>query len=115
MAIKQAQLIAPVQLTGAFVAYLTTPANTTYRLGRAGFSNPSGAAITVTVCLVPPAGAPTAANQIMNAVNVPQTGPQSTYVSPELAGLVVPAGWSVQALASSAGAIVFYASGVSIQ
>lgn len=115
MAIKQTQLIAPVQLTAAFVSYLTTPANTTYRIGRAGFSNPSGAAVTVSVCLVPPAGAPTAANQIMNAVNVPQTGPQSTYVAPELAGLVIPAGWSLQALAGTAAAVVFYASGVSIQ
>jgi hypothetical protein len=112
MTIRQVQLVAPTQIAGAATTYLTVPANTTYRIGRAGFSNPSGAAIPITVYLVPAAGAASAANELIDAVNVPAG---STYVSPELAGLVMPAGSTLQALAGTAGVVVLYASGVSIQ
>ena len=112
MAVRQLQLIAPVVLTAAVATYLTTPANTTYRIGRAGFVNPTGGALTITVYLVPAAGAAGAGNVIINQVTVPAG---ATYVSPELAGLVIPAGATIQALASVTGSIVFYASGVSIQ
>lgn len=111
MAIKQLLLIAPVQLTNVAVNYLTVPLNTTYRIGRAAFSNPTGGALTITAYVVPAAGAAGAANQVINAVNVPAGG---TYVSPELAGLVMPAGTTLQALASANTSIVLYASGVSI-
>lgn len=112
MAIKQVQLIAPVQLPAAVAAQLTAPLNTTYRIGRAGFSNPTGGAVAVTAYLVPPAGAPGVANQLIDALVVPAG---STYVSPELAGLVLPPGASLQCFAGSAASIVLYASGVSIQ
>lgn len=112
MAVKQLLLIAPVQLTNVAAGYLVTPANTTYRIGRAAFSNPTGGALTITAYVVPAAGTAVVANQVINAVNVPAG---STYVSPELAGLVLPAGSSLQALASAGASIVLYASGVSIQ
>lgn len=112
MAIKQVQLIAPVQLPAAVAAQLTTPANTTYRIGRAAFSNPTGGAIAVTAYLVPAAGAPSAANVVVPAVVV---AAGTTYVSPEIAGLVLPAGATLQCFAGSAASIVLYASGVSIQ
>jgi len=112
MAIRQVQLIAPILLTGAAAAVLTAPSNTTYRIGRAGFSNPTANAIPVTAYLVPPAGSPGAGNEIVDAIVVPAG---STYVSPELAGLVIQAGWSLEAFAGTASAIVLYASGVSIQ
>jgi hypothetical protein len=112
MAIKQIQIVAPTQLAAAVTNYATVPSNTTYRIGRAAFSNPTGGALTVTAHLVPAAGAPSTANQLIDAVTVPAG---STYVSPELAGLVMPAGSTLQAFASAATSIVFYASGVSIQ
>ena len=111
MAIRQVQLIAPTQLGAAVATYLTAPANTSYRIGRAGFSNPTGGAVTVTAYLVPAAGVPIPANVLIDAVSVPAG---STYVSPELAGLVIPPGSTLQAFASAATSIVIYASGVSI-
>src|SRR5882672_8957010 len=108
MTIRQTQLIAPIQLTNAVATYLTAPVNTTYRIGRAAFSNPTGGAVTVTVYLVPAAGAAGVANEIVNAVNV---AAGSTYVSPELAGQVLPPGSTLQALASAGASIVLYASG----
>lgn len=112
MAINQIQLVAPTLLPAAVAVLLTAPANTTYRIGRAGFSNPTGGALTVTAYLVPAAGAASAANQLIDAISVPAG---STYISPELAGLVIPAGSTLQAFASAGASIVFYASGVSIQ
>lgn len=112
MAIKQVQLVAPTQLAAAVTPYITVPANTSYRIGRAAFANPTGGAQPITVYLVPLSGAPTVANEIIAALNVPAG---STYVSPELAGLVMPAGSTLQAFAGAAASIVFYASGVSIQ
>lgn len=112
MTIKQVQLIAPIQLAAAATSYITVPANTTYRIGRAGFANPTGGALLVTAYLVPAAGAPGVANIVVSAVSVPAG---TTYISPELAGLVIPQGSTLQAFASAAASIVLYASGVSIQ
>ncbi len=70
MTIRQSQLIAPVQVAGVATTYLTTPANTTYRLGRTAFSNPTAGAVTVTVYVVAPAGAPSAANEVIDAQSI---------------------------------------------
>ena len=106
--ISQVQLIAPKPLPATVASVLTAPANTTYRIGRACFSNPTPGAVTVTAYLVPTAGSPGAANALIDALVV---GAGSTYVSPELAGLVIPAGSSLHAFASTGGALVLYASG----
>jgi hypothetical protein len=110
--ITQLQLIPPLQLAAAVAVVLTAPANTTYRIGRAGFSNPTAAAIAVTCYLVASGGAPSAANVLIDALVV---AAGATYVSPELAGLVIPAGATLQAFAGTAAAVVMYASGVMIQ
>jgi hypothetical protein len=112
MTIRQIPIIAPTQLPAAVTNLVTVPANTTYRVGRAGFSNPTAGALTITMYVVPAGGTPTTANQVIDTVTVPAN---STYISPELAGLVIPAGASLQGFASAANAIVVYASGVSIQ
>ena len=112
MTIRQTQLAAPTQVASSATAYITAPANTAYRIGRACLCNPTGAAVTFTAYLVPPAGSPTAGNELVSAQSV---APGSTYVSPELAGLVIPAGASLQLLASATASLVFYASGISIQ
>ena len=109
MAIKQVQLIAPTALPAAVATQLTVPVNTTYRIGRAGFSNPTAGAVAVTAYLVAAAGAPGAGNQVIDG-QVVAAG--STYESPELAGLVMPAGSTLQCFGL---AVVLYASGVSIQ
>jgi hypothetical protein len=96
MTITVTQLQAPVLLTGTLTSYITAPAKTNYRVSRACFCN-MGAATTVTVAM---------GLTLMNAVPVPAGW---TYVSPELAGLVIPQGKIVQA--SSPGTVIFYASG----
>lgn len=100
MTIRQLQLIAPTAMTGSLVAYIVVPQTTTYRIGRAGFANNTGAAVSVTASLT--------GVVILPPTNVPAG---RTYVSPELAGLVLPAGSSLQA--SGAG-VVIYASGTSV-
>lgn len=110
MAIKQLLLIAPIPLTGAAAIYLLAPTNTSYRIGRACFCNPTAGALIVTAYLVAAGGTPTASNEIIPGISVPAG---ATYVSPEMAGLVVPQGSTVQVQGGAA--IVFYASGVSIQ
>ena len=112
MAIKQIQIVAPTQLPNAVGILVTVPSNTTFRIGRAGFSNPTGGALTITVYLVPAAGTPSAANELIDTVNV---APGATYISSELAGLVMPAGSTLQGFASAAASIVAYVSGTSIQ
>lgn len=112
MTIRQIPIVSPTQLPAAVAVMATVPSNTTYRIGRAGFSNPTGGALTVTVYLVPSGGMPVAGNELVPAVNV---AAGTTYVSPELAGLVMPAGSTLQMFASAAASIVAYASGVLIQ
>ena len=107
--ITQAQLIAPTALPAAAGTQLPVPVNTTMRIARAGFSNPTAGAIAVTAYLVASGGSPSSANVLING-QVVAAG--STYVSPELAGLVMPAGSTLQCLGAG---LVLYASGVSIQ
>lgn len=91
-------------MTGTAAPYVTVPQTTTYRIGRAGFANSTGAAVSVSASLLTGGTAVV----ILPSVNVPAG---RTYVSPELAGLVLPAGSSLQA--SGAG-VVIYASGTSV-
>jgi hypothetical protein len=111
MTINVAQLVAPTQLTGTVAVYFTCPANTTARIDRAIFSNPTGGALTITAYLVPSAGSPTTANQVINAQSI---GAGAVYVSPELSGQVLLAGGTLQAFASAATSIVLSASGLTI-
>ena len=106
--INVALLVSPIQMSATDTAYYTTPANTTAKIGRAVFSNPTGAAVTVTINI---GGASSVTNQILNAVSI---GPGETYVSPELAGFVLPASYAIRGLASAASSIVIGISGVTI-
>jgi hypothetical protein len=108
MTIRQIQIIAPTALTATAVAYAIVPASNTYRIGRAGFANSSGGPVSVSAYLVKPGGTPSAANEILPPTNVANG---TTYVSPELAGLTMPAGTSLWAAGAG---VVLYASGVSV-
>lgn len=101
MTVRQIPLIAPVAMTGLLAPYLTVPKGTTYRIGRAGFANNTAAAVSVTATL--------SGVVILPPTNVPAG---RTYVSPELAGLVLP---QLSILQASGAGVVIYASGVSIQ
>lgn len=104
------QLVAPQQLANADAAVATVPANTTFKIGRAVFCNTSGSATTITAGITT-GGANSAATTLISARPI---APGETYVSPELAGAVIPAGSALHAFAAAATAVTFTASGLTI-
>lgn len=108
--VAQVQLVAPVQLAGADASVYTVPTLTTAKIGRAVFCNTDTAAHTITVGITT-GGAISAATTIISARSV---APGETYVSPELAGAVIPAGSAIRAFADTGAKVTFSASGLTI-
>ena len=111
MTVNVTQLVPATQLTNAAAVYYTTPANTIARIDRAIFSNTTSGAVTITVNLVASGGSVSAANQVITTLSI---AANTTYVSPELAGQVLPAGATLQALASANTSIVISVSGITV-
>ena len=109
--VNQSQLVAPQQITNADAAYYTVPANTTAKIGRAVFVNTTAGALTITAGITT-GGALAAGTTLISARNI---APGESYVSPELAGAVIPAGSAIRALASANTSITFTVSGITIQ
>lgn len=108
--INQVLLAAPFQLTNADALVYAPPALTTAKIGRAVFSNTDTIAHTITVNLT--TGTSSAANQLINARTL---APSETYVSPELAGIVIPAGSSLRGLADVGAKVTVTISGITVQ
>lgn len=108
--VNQAQLVAPAQLGNADAAVYTVPANTTIKIGRAVFCNTTAGALTITAGITT-GGALAAATTLISARSL---APGESYVSPELAGAVIPAGSQLHAFASAATSVTFTASGLTI-
>lgn len=104
------QLVAPAQLGNADAAVYTAPTQTTAKVGRAVFTNTSAGAVTITAGITP--GVALAAGTTM--ISARTLAPGESYVSPELAGAVIPAGSMLRAYASAASAVSFTASGLTI-
>ncbi len=109
--VNQVQLVAPQQLTNADAGYYTAPTNTTAKIGRAEFCNTTGSAATITAGITT-GGAIAAGTTLISARTV---APGETYVSPELAGMVIPAGSAIRAQSGTSSAITFTVSGITIQ
>lgn len=109
--INQVQLVAPSQLGNADATVYTAPTQTTVKIGRAVFTNTTASAVTITVGITT-GGALTAATTMISARTV---APGEAYVSPELAGAVLPAGSVLRAYAGAVTSITFTASGLTIQ
>lgn len=105
--IQQIQLVAPVQLGATDAPLYTTPALTTAKIGRAVFSNTDTAPHSITINIT--TGTSTTANQFINARVL---SPGETYVSPELAGAVLPAGSVLRGLCSAAAVVNLTVSGM---
>ncbi len=108
---NQVQLVAPQLLTGSDAAYYTAPTNTTAKIGRVVFCNTTGSAATITAGITT-GGAIAAGTTLISARTV---APGESYVSPELAGAVIPAASALRALSGTASAITFTVSGITIQ
>ncbi len=108
--VSQVQLVAPGQLANADASVYTVPAATTAKIGRAVFCNTTGSATTITAGITT-GGALTAGTILISARPI---APGESYVSPELAGAVIPAGSQIHAFAGAATAVTFTASGLTI-
>lgn len=110
--VTQLQIVAPVQLGNADANVYAAPTQTTVKIGRAVFCNTSASALTITAGLTTGSGVALAAGTTL--ISARPIAPGETYVSPELAGLVIPAGSSLRAYASAATSVTFEVSGISI-
>lgn len=108
--VSQVQLVAPVQLANSDAAVLTVATQTTVKIGRAVFTNTTASALTITAGITT-GGALGAATTLISARPI---APGESYVSPELAGAVLPAGSQIRAFASAATSVSFTASGLTI-
>ena len=108
--VNQVQLVAAAQLNASDTSVYQAPANTTAKIGRAVFCNTTAGALTITAG-VTAGGALTSANTLISARSI---AAGESYVSPELAGIVIPAGSQLHAYASSATSVTFAASGLTI-
>lgn len=111
--VTQLQLVAPSQLSSTTAVIYTAPSLTTIKIGRAVLCNTSTIAASVTFAITVNSGTLTAANTVISARSI---APGEAYVSPELAGAVIPAGSEIQGFASSTGTptVTFTLSGISI-
>ncbi len=109
--ITQVQLVAPAQLAAVDTAVYTAPTQTTAKIGRAVFTNTTASVITITAGITT-GGALGASTTMISARSL---APAESYVSPELAGAVIPAGSQIHAYASAASSVSFTVSGLIIQ
>ena len=106
------QLVAPAQLAGTDAAAVyTTPALTTAKIGRAVFTNTTGGPVTITAGITT-GGALAAGTTLISAMTL---AAGQAYVSPELAGAVLPPASAIRAYASAGTSVTFTASGLIIQ
>ena len=101
-----AQLVAPAVLGNADASVYTSPTLTATKIGRAVFTNTSASVVTIT------AGITTGgALGALTMISARQLAPGEAYVSPELAGAVLPPGSQIHAFAGTPAVVVFTASG----
>ncbi len=108
--VSQVQLVAPTQLGNADASVYSVPTQSTAKIGRAVFCNTSASATTITAGITT-GGALGAATTLISARPI---AAGESYVSPELAGAVIPAGSQLHANAGAATAVTFTASGLLI-
>ena len=106
--VTQVQLVAPVAMTGSDARYYLAPALTSAKIGRAVFTNTDTSPHTLTMNITTN-GTAAAANRLISARTI---APGESYVSPELAGQVIPAGSDLRGLAATT--ITIAVSGITI-
>jgi hypothetical protein len=109
--ITQVQLVAPLQLAAADASVYNVPTQTTAKIGRAVFINTTASAVTITAGITT-GGALGATTTMISARTI---APGETYVSPELAGAVLPSASALRVYASVATSVTFTASGLIVQ
>ena len=83
MTVVSKALVENVQAAAVNTTQYTAPANTRTSLDKMTANNPTGAAVTLTVNLVPSGGAASAANTVISAQTI---AAGTTYLCPEISG-----------------------------
>jgi hypothetical protein len=104
------QLVGQLALTNIQSAIYTVPANTSTKVSRASFCNSAVVPLQLSVAITQAGG--TTVGTVIDNVTI---SPGQTYVSPELSGAVLAAGWNITAVASVTNFIWANISGVTIQ
>lgn len=102
-------LVSAKAMSSSDAAYYTSPTLTAAKIGRAVFCNTDSSPHALTMNLVAASGSSAASNTLISALSLP---PGYTYVSPELAGLVIPAGSMLRGLSDPT--VTIEVSGVTI-
>lgn len=110
MAVVAVTFLGTGTLTAAAAAYVTAPANTTYAIKKAVFTNTDTAARTITVHRVPSGGGATVGNMVISAYTL---SAGQTYEASSLGNMVLGPGVTLQALASTTGVVNIFVSGLS--
>lgn len=108
MSVQAKCIIEPLQVTNAEVTQYTTPGSTRTIIDKFTGTNTTGGAVTLTVKLVPNAGAAGAGNTIVSAKSL---AAGECYTFPEIVGHVLNAGDFISTLAGAAASITVRASG----
>lgn len=103
-------LVSPQQLGNADATIYTAPTQTTAKIGRAVFTNTSVSAVTITAGITT-GGALGASTTLISAQSI---AAGQSYVSPELAGQVIPSGSVIRAFCSAATSVTVAISGLTI-
>lgn len=109
MSLTATSLVQGVQLTNAAAIYYTCPANSRMVIRHVVFTNTTAGAITVTAYVVPSGGSVGDPTTVLKVFSI---AGNTAYTSPELSGVVLNAGDTLQALASANTSISLNAAGI---
>ena len=109
MSLKAAALVQGVQLPSSVAAQYTCPANMSVIIRHAVFTNTTAGAITVTAYVVPSGGSVGDPTTVLDAFSI---AGKTAYTSPELSGVVLATGDTLQCFASGATSVSLNVSGI---
>jgi hypothetical protein len=113
MTVRAIPIARNLQLPAAAGIQYTGPANTTTIIKRAVFTNTSVGVRTITAHVVPSGGAVSNSTMLINGQSLAiPPGAGSSYVSPELAGVVLGAGDTLQCFADAAAGVSMNVNGI---
>lgn len=113
MTVRATPIVRNVQLPAAVGVQFTGPVNTVTIIKRAVFTNTSAGVRTVTAHVVPSAGAVANSTMLINGQSLAiPPGAGSSYVAPELAGVVLGAGDTLQCFADAAAGVTMNVNGI---
>lgn len=113
MTIRAVAIARNLQLPAAVGVQFTGPANTVTVIKRAVFTNTSAGVRTVTAHVVPNGAAVSNSTLLINGQSLAiPPGAGSSYVAPELAGVVLNAGDTLQCFADAAASVTLTVNGI---